>query len=123
MKAALEDLIVEHEYVAVCIPAKLPIKTANTLENSLWHSRKLGSPKYYVEPTPEEKASKPPAFQKLVQVGPDGRKLLYLAAHAKRIMGMTEKDSQELIWYLIRHCSQPEFSFELEWHNSGDLVW
>jgi alpha-ketoglutarate-dependent 2,4-dichlorophenoxyacetate dioxygenase len=59
----------------------------------------------------------------LVQTGPDGRKLLYLAAHAKRIMGMSESESQKLIWELIEHCAKPEYTFELEWQNAGDLVW
>lgn len=51
---------------------------------------------------------KPPAYHRLVQVGPDGRKVLYLAAHAKTILGRSFEDSQKLIWELIEHCTQPK---------------
>ena len=38
-------------------------------------------------------------------------------------MGMSESESQKLIWELIEHCAKPEYTFELEWQNAGDLVW
>ena len=73
---------------------------------SLWHSRKLASPIIYSNPTEREKALKPPAYHRLVQIAPDGRKTLFLAAHAKGIIGRSFEDSQELIWRLIDHCTQ-----------------
>jgi alpha-ketoglutarate-dependent taurine dioxygenase len=78
------------------------------MSQSLWHSRKLASPIIYSNPTDREKALKPPAYHRLVQVAPDGRKTLFLAAHAKRIVGRSFEDSQELIWRLIDHCTQPK---------------
>lgn len=60
----------------------------------------------YGSPTDREKALKPPAYHRLVQTAPDGRKTLYLAAHAKRIIGRSFGESQELIWRLIDHCTQ-----------------
>jgi alpha-ketoglutarate-dependent 2,4-dichlorophenoxyacetate dioxygenase len=101
-KTSLEGLIVEHD---------------------LWWSRKLGSPEVYSEPLPSEKAKKPPAYHKLVQVGPDGRKTLYLAAHAKQIVGRSLEDSQKLIWELIDHCTQAQYLFSMEWLQGGDMVW
>ncbi|CRG89480.1 Alpha-ketoglutarate-dependent 2,4-dichlorophenoxyacetate dioxygenase [Talaromyces islandicus] len=86
-KDMIEDLIVEHD---------------------LWHSRKLASPVVYGNPLPHELAAKPPAYHKLVQTAPDGRKTLYLAAHAKKILGFSFEDSQKLIWELIDHCTQPK---------------
>ena len=76
------------------------------ISQSLWHSRKLASPIIYSNPTEREKALKPPAYHRLVQIAPDGRKTLFLAAHAKRIVGRSFEDSQELIWRLIDHCTQ-----------------
>ena len=76
------------------------------IPRSLWHSRKLASPIIYSNPTDREKALKPPAYHRLVQIAPDGRKTLFLAAHAKRIVGRSFEDSQELIWRLINHCTQ-----------------
>ncbi|OOF98694.1 hypothetical protein ASPCADRAFT_162357 [Aspergillus carbonarius ITEM 5010] len=101
-KSQLEDLIVEHD---------------------LWHSRKLASPIIYGSPLPHELAAKPPAFHKLVQIAPDGRKTLYLAAHAKRIVGWEVEESQKLIWELIEHCTKPEYVFSMEWLRGGDMVW
>ncbi|WVQ74840.1 hypothetical protein IAR50_004447 [Cryptococcus sp. DSM 104548] len=101
-KAMLEDLVIEHD---------------------LWHSRKLASPIIYANPTPAERALKPPAFHKLVQTGPDGRKVLYLAAHAKKVVGWEYEKSQKLIWELIEWCTQPKYVFSMEWRDGGDMVW
>ncbi|KAG9677795.1 putative alpha-ketoglutarate-dependent 2,4-dichlorophenoxyacetate dioxygenase, partial [Aureobasidium melanogenum] len=102
MKDELEDLIVEHD---------------------LWHSRNLASPIIYGNPTEREKALKPPAYHRLVQIAPDGRKTLFLAAHAKRIVGRSFEDSQKLIWHLIDHCTQQKYVFSMEWLSRGDMVW
>ncbi|KAI5253478.1 putative alpha-ketoglutarate-dependent 2,4-dichlorophenoxyacetate dioxygenase [Aureobasidium subglaciale] len=102
MKDELENLIIEHD---------------------LWHSRKLARPIIYSNPTEREKALKPPAYHRLVQVAPDGRKTLYLAAHAKRIVGRSFENSQKLIWQLIDHCTQPKYVFSMEWLSGGDMVW
>ncbi|OJJ46428.1 hypothetical protein ASPZODRAFT_16194 [Penicilliopsis zonata CBS 506.65] len=101
-KQQLEDLVVEHD---------------------LWHSRKLASPVVYGNPLPHELAAKPPAFHRLVQTAPDGRKTLYLAAHAKQIVGWSLEDSQKLIWELIMHCTQDQYVFSMEWLQGGDMVW
>ncbi|WWD19800.1 hypothetical protein CI109_104264 [Kwoniella shandongensis] len=101
-KDQLEDLIIEHD---------------------LWHSRKLGSPVVYSAPSAAERAKKPPAYHKLVQVGPDGRKTLYIAAHAKLVLGMGLEESQKLIWELIDWCTQPKYVFSMEWRDGGDMVW
>lgn len=77
---------------------------------SLWHSRKLASPAVFGNPLPHELAAKPPAYHRLVQTAPDGRKTLYLAAHAKRIVGKGIEESQQLIWELIEHCTQSKVS-------------
>lgn len=78
--------------------------------SSLWHSRKLASPAVFGNPLPHELAAKPPAYHRLVQTAPDGRKTLYLAAHAKRIVGKGIEESQQLIWELIEHCTQSKVS-------------
>jgi alpha-ketoglutarate-dependent 2,4-dichlorophenoxyacetate dioxygenase len=60
-----------------------------------------------------EKAAETSAFHRLVQVGPDGRKTLYLAAHAKLVMGRGFEESQKLIWELINHCTQSKVGTEI----------
>lgn len=62
----------------------------------------------YGNPTAKELALKPPAFHRLVQTAPDGRKTMFLAAHAKQVVGWDLERSQELIWRLIEHCTQPK---------------
>ncbi|KAJ5716992.1 hypothetical protein N7488_002638 [Penicillium malachiteum] len=101
-KTEIEDLIIEHD---------------------LWHSRKLASPAVFGNPLPRELKAKPPAFHRLVQVAPDGRKTLYLAAHAKRVLGMSFEESQRLIWEPIDHCSQSKYVFSMEWRQGDDMVW
>ncbi|KAJ6013818.1 alpha-ketoglutarate-dependent 2-4-dichlorophenoxyacetate dioxygenase [Penicillium herquei] len=101
-KTEIEDLIIEHD---------------------LWHSRKLASPAVFGNPLPHELKAKPPAFHRLVQVAPDGRKTLYLAAHAKQVLGKSFEESQKLIWELIEHCAQPKYVFSMEWRQGGDMVW
>ncbi|KUJ17604.1 putative alpha-ketoglutarate-dependent 2,4-dichlorophenoxyacetate dioxygenase [Mollisia scopiformis] len=108
--------------------AELPQAKKNFLENlviehDLWHSRKLGSPEVYGNPLPHELAAKPPAYHRLVQVAPDGRKTLFLAAHAKRVVGWSLEESQKLIWELIDHCTQLKYVFSMEWLSDGDMVW
>ncbi|KAI7085717.1 putative alpha-ketoglutarate-dependent 2,4-dichlorophenoxyacetate dioxygenase [Hortaea werneckii] len=113
------------------------------VEHDLWHSRLLGSPSVYKAPTDHERALKPPAYHKLVQKAPNGQGTLYLAAHAKRIVGLDSpmdfspdpnrvaeaedpraiERSQALIWQLIDHCTQSQYVFSLEWLDGGDLVW
>ncbi|TYJ56097.1 hypothetical protein B9479_003207 [Cryptococcus floricola] len=102
-KAMLEDLIIEHEQV--------PSSSLTT------HKA------YFVPDYGTLKALKPPAFHKLVQTGPDGRKVLYLAAHAKQVVGWDLEKSQKLIWELIHWCTQPKYVFSMEWHDGGDMVW
>lgn len=128
--------------------ADLPAEVKDRLdglvvEHDLWHSRLLGSPSVYKAPTDRERALKPPAYHHLVQKAPNGQKTLYLAAHAKRVLGLDPpmelspdasctaeaedprdiERSQALIWQLIDHCTQPQYVFSFEWLDGGDLVW
>jgi hypothetical protein len=65
----------------------------------------------------------PPAYHTLVQTSPDGvRKTLYIASHARRILGMKERESTQLINYLLNHAQQPEYQLGVKWKNVGDLV-
>ncbi|THZ23976.1 hypothetical protein D6C89_05204 [Aureobasidium pullulans] len=33
------------------------------------------------------------------------------------------RESQELIWRLIDHCTQSKYVFSMEWLSGGDMVW
>jgi alpha-ketoglutarate-dependent 2,4-dichlorophenoxyacetate dioxygenase len=62
-------------------------------------------------------------YHKLVQIGPDGRKTMALASHAKRILGWPEEASSELIQYLREHCAQEKYAISVSWKQPTDIVW
>jgi len=69
-----------------------------------------------------EKTNLPPVPQMLVRTIPqNGRKSLYVAAHAGRILGMDEAAGKALIDELIAHVSQRQFVYTHRW-RVGDLV-
>jgi alpha-ketoglutarate-dependent 2,4-dichlorophenoxyacetate dioxygenase len=89
-------------------------------EHWLWHSRMLAG---YPAPTEEERQAKPPAQHRLVQVHPgSGRKTLYLAKHASRIVGWPVDEGLKLIDDLIERATQPQFVRAVAWKQPGDLV-
>ncbi|KAI9873526.1 MAG: hypothetical protein M1830_000309 [Pleopsidium flavum] len=93
------------------------------VEHWIWHSRKLAAPQEFDKPTPEERMALPPAYHTLVQTSPEGvRKTLYIASHARRILGMKERESTQLINYLLNHAQQPQYQLGVKWKNVGDLV-
>ncbi|OQD77450.1 hypothetical protein PENDEC_c002G01227 [Penicillium decumbens] len=93
------------------------------VEHWIWHSRKLAAPQEFDKPTDEEKALLPPAYHKLVQIAPDGiNKTLYIASHARRIIGMPDSESTSLIRALLDHAQQPQYQVTVKWKNVGDLV-
>jgi alpha-ketoglutarate-dependent 2,4-dichlorophenoxyacetate dioxygenase len=69
-----------------------------------------------------EKTNLPPVPQMLVRTIPqNGRKSLYVASHAGRVLGMSEEEGKNLIDELIAHTSQRQFVYTHRW-RVGDLV-
>ncbi|MGC1458492.1 MAG: TauD/TfdA family dioxygenase [Steroidobacteraceae bacterium] len=105
--------------------AALPKDTQSKIEGCivehwLWHSRMLAG---YPDPTPQERAAKPPAQHRLVQPhGASGRKTLYIAAHASQIVGWPEEQGRQLLDELMRFATQPQFTCAVQWQQRGDLV-
>lgn len=92
-------------------------------EHWIWHSRKLAAPEEFDKPTDQEKITIPPAYHTVVQMAPDtSRKTLYIASHLRRIIGMSNKESTQLIRYLLNHAQQPKYQLKVQWKNIGDLV-
>ena len=72
--------------------------------------------------TEAEQKNLPPVPQMLVRTIPqNGRKSLYVAAHAGRIRGMDEAAGKALIDELIAHVTQRQFVYTHRW-RVGDLV-
>src|SRR5688572_22947188 len=69
-----------------------------------------------------EKTNLPPVPQMLVRTIPqNGRKSLYVAAHAGRVRGMEDEAGKALIDELIAHATQRQFVYTHRW-RVGDLV-
>jgi alpha-ketoglutarate-dependent 2,4-dichlorophenoxyacetate dioxygenase len=72
--------------------------------------------------TPEEIAAFPPVKHKLVQVHPtSGRTTLYLAAHAKDVVGWPVPDGRLFLRELMEAATEREFVYRHQW-RVGDLV-
>ena len=64
----------------------------------------------------------PPVHHPLVRTHPEtGRKALYLGHHAMGIAGMPEVEATALLDELLRHATQPRFTYAHRW-RAGDLV-
>jgi alpha-ketoglutarate-dependent 2,4-dichlorophenoxyacetate dioxygenase len=91
------------------------------VEHSIFTSRaRLG----FTEFSDEERAGLPPVPQVLVRTIPEsGRKSLYLASHAGRILGMPEQESRALIDELVVHATQRQFVYTHRWRVHDLVIW
>jgi alpha-ketoglutarate-dependent 2,4-dichlorophenoxyacetate dioxygenase len=101
----------------------LPAETKARLEglrvhHSIAHSRRtLG-----FEFSPEEEERLRGAVHPLVRTIPrSGRRSLYLASHASRVVGWSVPEGRLLLRDLTEHATQPEFVYRHAW-RVGDLV-
>lgn len=98
-QAELEDLAAEHWFV---------------------YSRSLTAKDDFL--TDEQKAQTPPVPQALVVQNPrNGRKSIYTASHAYRILGWDLARGRAFLDALMEHATQPQFVYQHNW-TQGDLV-
>jgi alpha-ketoglutarate-dependent 2,4-dichlorophenoxyacetate dioxygenase len=92
-----------------------------TVEHSIFHSRaKIGFTDY----TERERASLPPARQVLVRTIPEtGRRSLYTASHAIRVIGLPEDESTRLLDELMTHATQRQFVYTHRWRLHDLVMW
>ncbi|HWL46324.1 MAG TPA: TauD/TfdA family dioxygenase [Sphingomonadaceae bacterium] len=89
-------------------------------EHSLWWSRKLAG----VPLSEEEIDARSKARHPLVHVhAGSGRKTLYVAAHARDIVGMEREAGRALIRELIEWATQPQYVFSVTWRPGDLVVW
>lgn len=97
MKDRIENLSAEHSY--------------------FWSRKRAGYPI-----TEEQVENGPKATHPIVHIAPgSGRKSLYIAAHAMRIIGIELEEGRALIDELLEFATQPQFTFDHHW-KPGDLV-
>jgi len=91
------------------------------VEHSIFHSRaKLGFTDY----SERERAALPPAQQVLVRTIPEtGRRALYTASHAVRVIGLAEDESARLLDELMAHATQAQFVYTHRWRLHDLVMW
>jgi alpha-ketoglutarate-dependent 2,4-dichlorophenoxyacetate dioxygenase len=86
--------------------------------HSIWWSRKVAGYPF----TEEEVDEKPSATHPLVHVhAGSGRKTMFIAAHARDIVGMPRDEGRALLKELIEFATQPKYTFEV-YYQPGDMV-
>jgi alpha-ketoglutarate-dependent 2,4-dichlorophenoxyacetate dioxygenase len=90
-------------------------------EHSIFNSRaRLGFSNF----SDEERRQMPPVPQVIVRTIPQsGRKSLYLASHAGRILGMPDLEGRALIDHLVAHATQRQFVYTHRWRVNDLVMW
>jgi alpha-ketoglutarate-dependent 2,4-dichlorophenoxyacetate dioxygenase len=90
-------------------------------EHSMFYSRSLTG---YGEFSDEQRAAYPPVARHLVRTHPgSGRKTLYLASHAARIVGWPIEPGRALLNELLESATRPRFVYRHCWRLHDLVVW
>ncbi len=74
--------------------------------------------------TPEERAVYPPVRHRLVRANPaNGRRALFLGAHASHVEGLPIDEGRALLRTLLDHVTRPEFVYRHEWQDGDLVIW
>ena len=87
-------------------------------EHSYWHSRRKAG---FDAVSREMEAALPGAVHPVVRTSANGRKCLFIGAHAARIVEMDEAEGRALLDALFDFATQPGFVYAHKW-EVGDLV-
>ncbi|MEO6338634.1 MAG: TauD/TfdA family dioxygenase [Caulobacteraceae bacterium] len=91
-----------------------------TAEHSIWWSRKVAGYPF----TEEDVDARPSARHPLVHLHePSGRKALYVAAHARDIVGMPREEGRALLHELIEFATQPKYTFAVHYAPGDMVIW
>jgi alpha-ketoglutarate-dependent 2,4-dichlorophenoxyacetate dioxygenase len=74
--------------------------------------------------TAEERAVYPPVRHPLVRANPvNGRKALFLGAHASHVEGLPLEEGRVLLREVLEHVTRPEFRYRHEWRAHDLVIW
>ena len=73
--------------------------------------------------TAEEREKLKGAAHPLVRTLRDGRRSLYLAAHASHVVGWPLPEGRLLLRDLIEHATQPRFVYRHAWRECDLVIW
>lgn len=107
-------------YDALAEPTKARIEGL-VAEHSLIYSReRMG----YTSWTQEERGAATPVPQVMVRTIPQtGRKNVFVASHAGRVIGLPEAEGRALIDELIAHSTQRDFVYSHRWRVRDLVMW
>ena len=101
-------------------PLTRRVETAVAVHDFAW-SRDQIRPGFFTE---KERAEYPPVRHPVVRMNPvNGRKSLFLGAHASHIVGMPVEDGRALLKTLLDHVTQPQFRYRHEWQQGDLVIW
>ena len=111
------DMCAAYDALDASLQAKLE---GLRVHHSIAHSRQtLG-----FEFSPEEQQQLKGAVHPLVRVNPrTGRRSLYLASHASRIIDWPVPEGRLLLRDLIEHATQPQFVYRHVWRVGDMVIW
>ncbi|HKT53822.1 MAG TPA: TauD/TfdA family dioxygenase [Caulobacteraceae bacterium] len=88
--------------------------------HSIWWSRKMAGYPF----TDEDIDGRPHATHPLVHVHEgSGRKSLYVASHARDILGLPHDEGWALLQDLIAHATQPKYIFSVTYRAGDMTIW
>jgi alpha-ketoglutarate-dependent 2,4-dichlorophenoxyacetate dioxygenase len=105
---------------------ELPETTKRRLDglvamHSLQHSRSLVDPDVL---TQDQRDEVPPVPQTLIRTNPvNGRKAIYVGAHASHIVGLPVLEGRALLKELTEFATQDRFVYRHKWRAGDLLVW
>jgi alpha-ketoglutarate-dependent 2,4-dichlorophenoxyacetate dioxygenase len=74
--------------------------------------------------TEKERGEVPPVEHPLVRANPaNGRRTLFIGAHASHVVGMSIEDGRALLRELTAFVTQPRFCYSHEWRQGDLVVW
>lgn len=89
-------------------------------EHSLQHSRERAG---FMDMTESMKQMTPPVAHPLVRTAADGRKTLYISAHASHIIGQPVDRGRRLLERLYSFACQDRFIYRHHWQKADLLLW
>ena len=107
-------------YPSLPEPLKRRVETAIAVHDFSW-SRDQVRPGFF---TAEERAVYPPVRHPLVRANPvNGRRALFLGAHASHVEGLPIDEGRALLRTLLDHVTQAPFVYRHEWREGDMVVW
>jgi len=107
-------------YPALPEPLRRRAESAVAVHDFAW-SRDQVRPGFF---TAEERAVYPPVRHRIVRANPvNGRRALFLGAHASHVDGLPLEEGRALLRALLDHVTQSRFRYRHDWREGDLVVW